>query len=120
MSFRTELQTDAAELVVDVLGDLGETIVYRNKEASTVNVVGSPLDSAFGLAEVLDIEVEENQRVFLVPKQTGFPPTNGINYGDTLTFDSVNYQVESYAVDDVGALYAITCSRSRPHKMGTL
>ena len=120
MAFRDELQTDVAEAVVDVLQDLGATIAYKNKEEDAVNVTGAPLDIGLTLGEFLDIETEETERVFLVPKQTSFPPTDGINYGDTLTFDSVPYQVERWEVDDVGILYAITCSRPRGHKMGTL
>jgi hypothetical protein len=121
MSFRTDLRdlmAASAKAAQDVLGD---TVSYTNRAASAVTgLTAHPGPESRELAEAMGLRIEQTAREFEIPRQTSFPPSDGINIGDKVTFDSKDYRVERWEDISEGyeALFKLSCSRMVASKAG--
>jgi len=121
MSARTDFRDQfaaVAKIAQDVLGD---TISYTNRGGSAATgITAHPGPESRELAEMMGLRAEMTAREFEVPRQTSFPPSDGINIGDGVTFDSKVYRVERWEDISGGyeALFKLQCSRTVASKVG--
>ncbi len=123
MSWRDAVRTTTAALALGLLKSLGETATYESKGTNLGTVYVDPGDEEIALQDVLGTQAEITGRVFTVPRQTGtlgaFPATGGPNIGDILTWNSIAWSVEVIKADTLGAVYTLTCTRTKVQKIGT-
>lgn len=117
MSFRSDVRDATAAVSLDLLKELGVQIVYSHRGAAGVTLWAAPDDESKTGGEMLDVDAELTSRVFFIPKQTNFPPTNGVSTEDTVTFESVLYHVRSIERDTVGAGYLLSCERVQARRL---
>lgn len=113
MSFSTDLRDACADAAKQILTTLGETVTYSHRGAATVSVKCAVGDLAKSIAVEMGIDVENTEAVFTIPKQTSFPPTNGISVGDEIVFNSITYDVVDFKNDSPGAIFSLQCERKQ-------
>lgn len=125
MSVLNILRNAGATALLQTLRSLNSTGAYSNREGAGVTVYLDPGDGEVkGLTDTLGLSTEETECAFTVPYQTGFPPTGGINVGDTITFRSRVYEVRMARgkgpIGDDGAYtaYVISAVRVQASKAG--
>jgi hypothetical protein len=103
MSVRTDFRDDLASTVKDALDGLGDTATYIDEGTTVSGLTVHPGAESKELAEVLGLRAEKTARKFMMPRQTGFPPTAGITIRSRITFDSKDYDVERW--EDISGGY---------------
>jgi len=122
MSVRDEFQSVAANAAKEILELLGDTVSYTNRNASAVTLSAHPGAESTDLSFEMGHDAETIARPFLIPKQTNFPPANGVNIGDGITFDNKTYRVELWRdiSGGYGALFRLECVRTRTATIGVM
>jgi hypothetical protein len=90
-----------------------KTIVFENADDGEVTLYADYKNESTELAEVLGFEAEKTARKFFVPRQTNFPPADGVRPGALITVESKDYKVEK--IDEAGdesPQFEIICSRN--------
>ena len=113
MSFSTDLRDACATAAYQILTVLGESVTYSHRGAATINLKAAVGDLAKEMAGDLGMDVEDTEAVFTIPKQTSFPPTNGISIGDEIVWNSITWDVEDFKSDSPGAIFGLKCSRKQ-------
>lgn len=120
--FRTDVQTNAAQLAKDILsGALGDTATYSDHSEAAVTLVVLPGPENRTMTRLVDVQCEETRRPFWVPKQTSFPPSDagGISLNGVIVYDSITYRINNWTnADSVGGLYRLDCIATRIRQMG--
>lgn len=86
----------------------GEAVTYTNRDGSAVTglyaIVGAESKE---LGDELGITTEEIARTFVMPGgQTNFPPTNGVNIQDIITWNSQVWEIKRYKRDSLSANFS--------------
>lgn len=120
MSVRDDIRDGAAKAAFDICRDLGVQATYTPLATggSAVNVYCMPDDESTTEGNALEITTEQTAKRFFVPKQTGFPPTNGVRTKAKFEAESVTYFVESMDMDALRAGYVLTCTRDHAALIG--
>lgn len=123
MSWKTSVRDAAAAAAKAVLASVpGESVSYSQKSGTAI----TGLKAFPGKTEVTfdylnDILCEIKKRRFYIPKQTGsaaFPPTNGPNIGDVISYDSISWVVTGFSVDSIDAGYNVDTEAAQASKAG--
>ena len=121
MSFQTDLRDAIADGVKAAHDAFGETASYTNRDQVAVtglSIRAGRETSEFKKYQGLEVEVVGRQ--FEIARQTSFPPSNGIQVGDAITFDSKVYRVDAWEdmTGGIEAAFRIQTSRTVPKKAG--
>lgn len=99
MSFNTVLRDGVANGFKQFYRAMGKTISYTHRTDSAVTLYADSRPGDVITGDVLGADTRQTKRTFFIPRQTNFPPTNGIQIGDAIVENSVRYLVER-ATDD--------------------
>jgi len=103
------MQSTAQAAALEMAQVYGEAVTYTNRDGSAVTglyaIVGPESKE---LGDELGITTEETARTFLMPGgQTGFPPTNGVNVQDIITWDSKVWEIKRFKRDSLNANFSL-------------
>lgn len=84
-------------------------ITYSHRGGGAVTLTANFGPDSKQLAEELGCDVEDTAKTFYIPRQTNFPPTNGVSISDEIVWNSKTWDVVRYTVDSVGAHFVIDC-----------
>lgn len=124
MSFRTDLRDAAALVHYELSTELGVTLTYTAKGGSPVTIYGIPTGVDGTTVDLFNLQNSESRVTFNIAKQTSFPPTYGIQEGDSMTWaqdesTSVTYCVlNGYNPDGIGAVYDVVAVNLHVQKAG--
>lgn len=113
MSVSTLVRDEISVALVVLYQDEGKTIVFENDDDGEVTLYADYKNESTELAYILNFEGEKTGREFFVPRQTNFPPDEGVRIGALITVESKDYCVEK--IEDAGdesPQFKLTCSRS--------
>ena len=120
VSFRSDLQTAAAQAATDILTDLGIQISYQNRGNAAV-LVYAWAGPETKTEEPYNKTITEMLRcTFTIPMQTGFPPTTGISVFDQITFNSLTWSIETYKTDSIQAIYYLDAKAPNIRQIGKI
>ena len=119
MSARTDLQATVRAAAIEAATAWGEAITYTNRDGSAVSgLYAIPGPESKELGDELGITTEETARTFMIPGgQTNFPPTNGVNIDDFVTWDSKKWEVKRYSMDSISANHKVDTVHTRGAKI---
>lgn len=120
MSFRSDFQSQVSEAVKAVYDALGDTVVYKNRAGTSYTLTANVGPEEIELDEYAGAGAERTSRLFSIPKQTSFPESTGVNVGDLITFQSIDYRVDTIKDSSGGyrAVWELQCIRTQPTKLG--
>lgn len=104
---------------------LGRQVTYSQKGASPVTLDVVPGGDVLGLSEEIDADHESTERTYTIPRQSSsagtllWPPTNGPNVNDKITDSSVEWFIQDWQADSLGAVWKVRCLRSRLVRLGS-
>jgi hypothetical protein len=105
-------QAARAQLYVFKSG-LGQQGTYRNRSGSNVTVWCDAEAETKTLVEQNGVEIELSTRVVHVPRQTNFPPTDGVAINDEFTLNSIKYYIDDFEKDALEATWKLTVQRQQ-------
>ena len=118
---RNDIRDAMATLAYNFLKSFGVTLQYTHRNDPAVTVVADIGPEGFTGGTTFDISEAENTRLFFIPIQTSFPPTNGLSIGDKIVHPvgaAYSFFVESYEADPLGAVYVIKATRKQADEFG--
>ena len=121
MSLTTDIRDTAARAELEICKMRGVQATYTPFVTGGTPVVvwARPLPGeSTDEGDVASITTEQSVRRFRIPRQTGFPPSNGVRTKGTLTYDGVLYRIAGFSVDSVGARYTFGCIRDHAAVIG--
>jgi len=123
MSTRTDLRDSTAQVALDLLKAFGEQAYLSDHGGASVTLWIDPGDENKGESDMLSVEAEGAERTFFIPKQTSFPPPNGLQvHGAEFTWPttaSYKWQVIGYTADSTGAGYLVRVRRTQGTALGS-
>lgn len=119
MAVETSLRRMSASAQKAVYRVLGSTIQYGNRGAAAVTLYADQDEETKSISPEIEIEIELSRRVFFVPYQTNFPPTNGVSIGDEITWSGAIYCISENGIkqDAIGSSWELTCERKQARRI---
>ncbi len=119
MNFRADLRRGTARITLEILRVLGTTATYSGADR-TVTIYCDPGAEQRTYSEVLGAMTDTTSRTFTIPRQTDFPPSNGVAVADEIDFEDNVYTVDEWldVSAGVGALFEIKATRVQPTVLG--
>ena len=110
-----------ALLATGLLSTMGDQIEYSDNGAAYVVLIGDAQEVDRSLEYDAELECEVSKKDFFIPKQTNFPPANGMNIKNRIRFPITTgkiYQVETWeecgeGTDGVPAGYTVHTFRTQ-------
>lgn len=121
MSLSTDLRDTAANAELEVCKMRGAQGTYTPLPtgATAVAVWMRPLPGeSTDEGDLSGIGTESTVKRFRVPRQTSFPPSDGVRTRGTLTYGGVLYRIAAFSVDSLGARYTFDCVREHAAIIG--
>lgn len=118
MSIETDIRDTTAAAVKEACR-LFSTCSYSHKGGTATTglyCVPGAIEKTSTSVHGSDAEVQ--RRRFAMPYQTSFPPSNGIEIGDEITYANVVWRVVDYDTDAVGAVYRMETEKVKQRKIG--
>jgi len=106
MSVNTVVRDQTANAFKLLFRALGKSITYIDETGAEATLYADSKPGARVNGEVIGMETEFSSRTFEIPRQTGFPPTNGVHVDHQIVCNGVRYLVRQ-AQDDSDELLAV-------------
>lgn len=121
MSLETIVRDRVSRALVYLYKRLGKTVSFTNRDDAPVTLYADYKPESTSLHETLKMNAEETERTFYIPRQTGFPPTDGINIGGVIAIGTKEYEIDKIdAAGDESPQFELTCTRKRAVDVGAL
>lgn len=117
MSFESEIRDLAAKSSLEFCKQLTPG-AFSHKGQSPVTIYLSAGPERHELRIEGNHSVEFAVRDFFVPRQTSFPPTEGVDPQDTITLLGSVWSIGPFELDSVGAAYVMEGSKLQPQQLG--
>lgn len=92
---------------------------YNHEGTDITGIYALPFDSKAAMRLSINIRMRENKAGVLIPKQTNFPPTDGVMEDDTWTDDNaVVFRVDKDNSDPFNAVYLFEVVESTAKQVG--
>jgi hypothetical protein len=120
LTFRTDLLDNAAALALQVCQQFGAQAYYGNKAVANVTIWLAPDTVTRDSGEAVGAEADLTTQRFFIPKQTSFPPADGIQINDTITYPTTaayKYIITRWEGDGVGAGFTVDTVRTKPTRL---
>lgn len=106
MSINTVVRDGMANGFKQLFRVQGKTITYTDEEGTSATLYADSKPGERVDGDVLGMPSETSTRTFSIPRQTGFPPTNGVHMNHLIVLNGVRYLVRQ-APDDADGLLAV-------------
>ena len=117
MSIETSMRDQLARAKICVYRVLGSTVLYSNRGQTAVMLYADQGAETKNIAPALTADAEVSERDFFVPRQTAFPPANGVAIGDEVTWNGVIYTIDRMTQDAIGSEHTLTCIRRQARRI---
>lgn len=122
---RDSLRDAVADSVLNgAAASLGRQVTYSQKGATAVTLDVVPGGDRQVLGFDLEADEEDTERTYTIPRQSNtsgtllWPPTNGPNINDKITDSSVEWFIQDWQADSLGAVWKVRCERDRAVRLG--